>query len=131
MKLYQAIIAGLVACSFAFAAQDSAAAKAVPAHKEKKDMVFGKVVSVDAVANILVVKTRKGEDTLSTTDKTEFMPKGTALADFKADDRVAASFKMEDGKMVATKVFLNPPHKEKKVAPPAPAVPATGSNSAK
>jgi UDP-glucose 6-dehydrogenase len=130
MKLYQALIAGLVACSFAFAAQDSAVAKTVQAHKGKKDMVWGKVVSVDAVANILIVKTKKGDDTLSTTDKTEFLPKGTTIADFKADDRVAASFKMEDGKMVATKVILNPPHKEKK-APAAPTAPETGSNSAK
>ena len=137
MKLYHALIAGLVACSFAIA-QDSAATKPAPmpttktakAMKAKAvKMVWGKIVSVDAIANTIIIKTKKAEDTLSTTEKTVILPKGTMIADLKADDKVGVGYMMEDGKMVATKITLNPVPKAKK-APKAPMAPAMGSNSA-
>ena len=147
MKLYQALIAGLVACSFAVA-QDAATTaaptasteKAAPAPKAKKaemtKSVMGTVVSVDAIANTIIVKAKKADDTISTTDKTVVMPKGKTVADLKADDKVTVSYKTEDGKMVATKIVLAPAKKAKKAAaaatttttttPAAPAAPTSG-----
>ncbi len=134
MKLYHALMAGLLACSFAIA-QDSAAAKPAPAPKAKKAMmamqIKGTIVSVDAIANTIIVQTmgkKKVDDTLSTTDKTVVMPKGKTVADLKADDKVTVSYKTEDGKMVATMIKLWPMKAPKKMAAPAaPAAPATGS----
>jgi len=136
MKLYHALMAGLIACSFAIA-QDSAATAAAPmaAPKAKPKaamamMIKGTVVSVDAIANTIIVtpKGKKADDTLSTTDKTVVMPKGKTVADLKADDKVTVSYKTEDGKMVATKIVLAPATKAKKMAAPAaPAAPAMGS----
>jgi hypothetical protein len=129
-------MAGLIACSFAIA-QDSAATaaapKAAPKAKPKAAMAMmikGTVVSVDAIANTIIVtpKGKKADDTLSTTDKTVVMPKGKTVADLKADDKVTVSYKTEDGKMVATKIVLAPAPKAKTMAAPAaPAAPATGS----
>jgi hypothetical protein len=128
MKLYQALIAGLVACSFAFAADSTSTTttttkttKAAPACKVKGDaskQILGKVVSVDAIANTLIItpKGKKTDDTISTTDSTVVMPKGTTLADLKADDKVNVSYKVKDGKMVACKITAKP---VKKAATPA------------
>ena len=138
MKLYHALMAGLIACSFAIA-QDTAATKAAASGstasaKVKKVtpamVIKGTVVSVDAIANTIIVtpKGKKADDTLSTTDKTVVMPKGKTVADLKADDKVTVSYKTEDGKMVATKIVLAPAPKAKKMAAPAaPAAPAMGS----
>jgi hypothetical protein len=130
MKLYHALFAGLAACSFVMA-QDAATTapaateKAAPVAKAKMMSVHGKVIAVDAMTNTIIVKTKKGEDTLSTTDKTSVMPKGKTLGDIKADDHVAISYKVEDGKWVATMITL---HASKKMAPAAapmtPAAPA-------
>lgn len=136
MKLYQALLAGLVAVSFAFA-QDSAATKAAaPMTKTKAKaatsvVIKGTVVSVDAIAGTVIVtpKGKKADDTLSTTDKTKVMPKGKTVADLKADDKVSVSAKMEDGKWVATAITIMPMKAMKKpaAAPAAPEAPATGS----
>jgi hypothetical protein len=135
MKLYHALMAGLIACSFAIA-QDTAATAAAPkaTPKAKKaevvKQVSGTIVSVDAIANTIIVtpKGKKADDTLSTTDKTVVMPKGKTVADLKADDKVTVFYKVEDGKMIATKILLKVAPMPKKVAAPAaPAAPATGS----
>ena len=122
MKLYQALVAGLVACSFAVA-QDAATTaapvateKAAPAPKEKKaevtKSVTGTVLSVDAIASSVIiektVKGKKSEDTLTTTEKTvikDSKGKVVALADLASGVKVSASYKVEDGKMVATKIM--------------------------
>ena len=136
MKLYQVLLAGLVACSFAIA-QDSAATKAAPTTKAKAKAavaltIKGSVVSVDAIAGTLIVtpKGKKTDDTLSTTDKTVVLPKGKNVNDLKADDKVTVTYKTEDGKKVATKIALAAPAKAAKkpaAAPAAPEAPATGS----
>ncbi len=137
MKLYQVLLAGLVACSFAIA-QDSAATKAAaPTTKAKAktavaQIIKGSVVSVDAIAGTLIVtpKGKKTDDTLSTTDKTVVLPKGKTVADLKADDKVTVTYKTEEGKLVATKIALAPAAKAAKkpaAAPAAPEAPATGS----
>ena len=63
-------------------------------------------------------------------DKTVIKAGGkvVALADLKADTKVAASYKVEDGKMVAVKIMEKPaaPAKAKaKEAAAAPAAPTT------
>jgi hypothetical protein len=133
MKLYQALIAGLVACSFAVADSTSTTTttttkttKAAPVCKVKGDaskQIWGKVVSVDAISSTIIItpKGKKTDDTISTTDSTVVMPKGTMLSDIKTDDKVAVSYKIKDGKMVACKITAKP---VKKPAAPA-AAPAT------
>ena len=140
MKLYQALIAGLIACSFAVADSTSTTActkakscKTAPACKAKCGTcktVKGSIVSIDATANTIIVKVKKAEDTFSTTDSTVVMPKGKTLADLKADDKVSVSYSMKDGKMVACKIELKKASKAKK-PPSAPAAPTMGSNSVK
>jgi hypothetical protein len=137
MKLSHALIAGLVACSFAVAGTDSAsttaaapmAKTATPKAKKAAAMtpIKGSIVSVDAIANTIVVKTKKADDTLSTTDKTVVMPKGKTVADLKADDKVMVTYKVEDGKWIATKISIMP---AKKAAPAAaPAAPTSGTTT--
>lgn len=115
MKLYQALVAGLVACSFAVADSTSTmTTKMTPAPKAmkaaKNKMIWGSVVSVDAISSTIIVapKGKKTDDTLSTTDSTVVMPKGTMLADIKTGDKVSVSYMMKDGKMVACKITAKP-----------------------
>lgn len=142
MKLYYALMTGLVACSFAIAdsttttmTTTTSTEKAAPA-KAKKAMaamqIKGTIVSVDAIANTIIVTPmgkKKVDDTLATTDKTVVMPKGKTVADLKADDKVTVSYKTEDGKMVATQIKLWVGKAPKKMAAPAaPAAAPAGSN---
>ncbi len=134
MKLYQALIAGLVACSFAVADSTSTmSTKMTPAPKTMKaakgKMIWGTVVAVDAISSTLIItpKGKKMDDTLSTTDSTMVMPKGTMLADIKTGDKVSVSYMMKDGKMVACKITAKPAKK----MPAAPMAPTMGSNSTK
>lgn len=115
MKLYHALLAGLVACGLVFAQEAAtttaapAAEKAAPEKKAKKPSiasVIGTVVSVDAIGNTIIIKTKKAEDTLTVNEKTTILVGGAtvALADLKADTRVKADYKMEEGKKVAIKI---------------------------
>jgi hypothetical protein len=119
MKLYHALIAGLVASSFVLA-QEAATTTPAPAPAEKstpaakpaakKDAtvksITGSIVAVDAIANTIIIKNKKVEDTLTVNDKTVIKSAGkvVALADLKADTKVTANYKMDDGKKVATKI---------------------------
>jgi hypothetical protein len=97
------MIAALAAASLLFA-QEAAPAKA--AKKEAVKTIIGTVVSVDAVANTIIVKVKKGEDTLSVEAGAKVMSgkKEIALADIKADASVTVTTKVIDGKKVATKI---------------------------
>jgi hypothetical protein len=92
--------------------------------------VTGKVVSVDAAANIVIVKCRKGEDTLSVGDKTVIMVGGktAAIADLTPDMKVAVKYKLEEGVKAASKIYektaVTPKAKDTAV-PAAPAAPET------
>lgn len=128
MKLYQALIAGLVACGFALAetTATTAPAPAAPektAKKEAAKPVSGTIVSVDAIGNTVIIKTKKGEDTLTVNDKTAITSGGTtvALADLKTDAKVAASYKMEEGKKVAVKISEKAAKTKQPATAPAPA----------
>lgn len=146
MKLHHVLIAGLVSCGLVLAqeaattapaapaAEKAAPAKAAPAKKEAVKMVSGTISSVDAIANTVIIKTKKAEDTLTVNDKTVIKVGGkvVALADLKADTKVKASFKMEDGKKVAEKITetaaaapAKPKAKAKEEAAAPAAAPAT------
>lgn len=118
MKLYHALLAGLVASGLVFAQEAATTAPAAapatektapakaPAKKEVVKQVTGTISAVDAIANTVIVKGKKAEDTLSVNDKTAIKVAGKAatLADLKADMKVTASYKVEDGKNVAVKI---------------------------
>jgi hypothetical protein len=108
MKLSRIVIAGLAAASLLFAAEEGAApAKAAKgAKKEAVKTITGTVVSVDAVANTIIVKTKKAEDTLSVEAGAKITSgkKEIALGDIKTDASVTVSCKTVDGKKVAVSI---------------------------
>lgn len=105
---------------------------AKPAKKAATKQTTGEVTAVDAKANTITVKAKKGDVTVSADDKTKFMPKGKTIADVKAGDKVKVTYTEADGKMTAKSVTIMPAAKkkeEKKEAAPAkkeaaPAAPA-------
>jgi hypothetical protein len=108
MKFSRILIAVLACTSFLLAQEAAAPAAAKPAKakKEAATMVTGKVVSVDAIANTIIVKTKKAEDTISVESGAKIMSgkKEVALGDIKADANVTVTCKTVDGKKVASKI---------------------------
>lgn len=105
-------------------AQEKKEAAPAPAKEEKKmdekkhakkdgHYVHGEVTAVDAAANTLTVKGKKGEVTLTIDDKTKFH-KGKTLADVKVGDKLTVKYAETDGKMVATSITTKKAHHEKK-----------------
>jgi hypothetical protein len=107
MKLSRVLIA-VLACTSLLLAQEAAAPapKAAKAKKEAASTIMGSVVSVDAIANTIIVKVKKGEDTISVESGAKIMSgkKEIALGDIKADSKVTVTCKMVDGKKVASKI---------------------------
>ena len=72
--------------------------------------IKGSVVSVDAIANTIVVKVTKGkvekEDTLSIESGAKILSgkKEITLGDITAGNEVSVVYKMSEGKKVATKI---------------------------
>ena len=85
-------------------------------HAKKGMYVSGEVTAVDAAANTLTIKGKKGEVVLTTTDRTRFA-EGKTLADVKVGDKLSAKYSEKDGKMMAWKVMtkedMKKEHKEK------------------
>jgi hypothetical protein len=115
MKFARFMVIALAATSFLFAQEAAAPAAeaAAPAKTEKAaakkeavKTIAGKVISVDAVANTIIVKVKKAEDTISVEATTKIVSgkKEIALGDIKADASVTVSYKVVDGKKVATKI---------------------------
>ncbi len=126
-KVIAIIVSALFILSVAgisFAAEK--AAKKAPA---KVKQVTGEVTAVDAAANTLTVKGKKGEVALATDDKTmvKVGKEKKALADVKAGDKVTVKYTEADGKNTAKSIAVSaaPAKKEKKAgkkeAAPAPA----------
>lgn len=80
-------------------------------HTTKAMYVAGEVTAVDAAANTLTIKGKKGEVMLTTTDKTKFA-KGKTLADVKVGDKLSAKYSEKDGKMMAWKVMTKEEKKQ-------------------
>jgi hypothetical protein len=130
MKLVRALVIALscTALLFAQAATEPAAKAAPAAKKEAVKMVMGTVVSVDAVANTIIVKTKKAEETISVAADAKIMSgkKAITLGDLKAESKVTLSCKMVDGKLVASKITESAAKAAKaEAAAPAAAAPAT------
>jgi hypothetical protein len=104
MKLSRILIA-VLACTSLLLAQEAAA----PAPKAAKAACMGTVVSVDAIANTIIVKTKKGVDTIGVESSTKIMSgkKEIALGDIKADSKVSVACKTVDGKKVASKITVS------------------------
>ena len=81
--------------------------------KRARHYVHGEVTAVDAAANTLTVKGKKGEVTLTIDDKTKFH-KGKTLADVKVGDKLKVKYAEIDGKMVATGIMTKKAHHHKK-----------------
>jgi hypothetical protein len=109
MKLVRAMVIALSATAFLFAQAAAPAPEAKASKAAKKEVVkvlTGKLVSVDAVGNTIVVLAKKANDTISVDAAAKITSgkKEIALADLKADVKVAVSYKIVDGKKVASKV---------------------------
>jgi hypothetical protein len=109
-----AVCTGLV---MAQATTTEAPAKAKTA-KASALRVSGEVVSVDAIGNTVVIKAKKGEDTLSVDSATVVKIDGKAgkVADLSTGNVISAVYKMESGKMVATKISKTEPKAKAKTA---------------
>jgi hypothetical protein len=85
-----------------------AAETAAPAKQEtaKEEVFRGTVVSVDAVANTIVVMNKKTnkEETFQVDSKTKIQSAGkeAKLADIKKDQKVGVHYKVEGDKKIAT-----------------------------
>ena len=106
MKLSHVLVAGLAAASLLFAQEAAPAKAAKGAKKEAVKTVTGTVVSVDAVANTIIVKVKKAEDTISVEAGAKITSgkKDITLGDIKTDASVTVKCKMVDGKKVATSI---------------------------
>jgi hypothetical protein len=143
MKLSQVLAAGIVSCSLVFAqeavkaappaaaeqpAAEKAAAKKAPVKKTAVKRVTGTVVSVDAAANTVIIKGRKGEDTLQVGEKTLIMAVVT-LPEMKAGSKVKVKYTTVKGVKTAAAITEVPAApavskekkgKKKKAAPVSP-----------
>jgi alkyl hydroperoxide reductase subunit AhpF len=119
-----AVIAGLSISAFAFGAEKAAApaaapaaaaaapaaeAKAAPAVAAKAKTFSGTVVSTDAIANTIVVKNTKGEETFSiaATGKISSGKKEVKLADIAKDQKVTVKYTEEAGAKTASAVKVS------------------------
>ena len=101
-------------------AAKSAPASAAPAAKAKVRSMSGTVVSSDAIANTLVVKNAKGEETFSVapTAKITLGKKEVKIADVTKDEKVTVKYTEENGAKTASsvKVSMAAAKKEEKAA---------------
>ncbi|MBN2188012.1 MAG: hypothetical protein JW699_01055 [Chitinispirillaceae bacterium] len=152
MKLHHSFVAGLVAVGLVIGqeaamttppappADNANAAPAKPVQKKNfVKKVTGPVVSVDAAADVLIVKGRKGEDTLAVNDKTVIKAGGNTvtLADIKAGSKVKVQYKIVEEVKIAARITEVPAApaklkaKEETASPAAPACPPTPATPAK
>jgi hypothetical protein len=116
MKLARMMVIALAATAFLFAQTTTTTTEAgttttkteKSAKKEAVKKLMGTVVSVDAIANTIIVKVKKGEDTLSVEAGAKITQgkKEITLGDIKADESVTVTCKMVDGKKVATHIAV-------------------------
>jgi len=89
--------------------KEAAPAKAEKKAPAKKHQVTGEVAAVDAAANSITVKGKKGDVVISADAK--------MLADVKVGDKVVAKYEEKDGKNVAKSVKKAAKKAEKKAEP--------------
>ncbi len=113
MKFAKVLIA-VLACTSLLIAQEAAAPApkaAKGAKKESAAPIKGTFVSADAVANTIIVKVGKKDDTLSVDAAAKIMSgkETVQLGDIKADSKLTITCKMVDGKKVAEKITVAAP----------------------
>ena len=112
IALVLALVLAFVLSGVVFAAETAAPSKPAAATKTETqkpapEKIFkGKVVSVDAIANTIVVKGNKAEGTFQVDPAAKIVinKKEAKLADIKKDQKVAVTYKEEGGKKVAVKI---------------------------
>jgi pyruvate dehydrogenase E2 component (dihydrolipoamide acetyltransferase) len=107
------------------AAPAAPAAKAEKAPAAKTVSISGTVVSTDAIANTIVVKTKKAEETVSIAPTSKIMlgKKEIKLADVSKDQKVKVSYTEENGAKTATSVKVSAAAPAKKAATSTAAAP--------
>jgi hypothetical protein len=117
MKFSRILIAVLACSSFLFA-QEASSPKPAKAKKMAGSIIKGTVVSIDAIASLIVVKVKKVDDTVSVESSTKIMSgkKDIAIGDIKPDSKVTVIYKTLDGKKMATKIIETAPKTESKAA---------------
>ena len=141
MKKILSVVVSLV-MMFAFTAvsiaaeQEAAPAKAPVEKTEKVEKkhhkavhhgrIAGEVTAVDAAAGTITVKHKKGEVTFTVNDKTGFKAgkEKKSIEDVKAGEKVTVRYKKEEGKDVATSVYIWKAKKAEKKAEKKEAAPA-------
>jgi ribosomal protein S1 len=116
-----------------FAADQNEAAPMATKTKIKHALITGEVTAVDAKANTITVMGKKGDVTISVSDKTK-MPKGKTLADVKTGDKITVRYTEADGKNTAVTIAMKAApmmKKEEKAAAPAAAAPAAAAPAKK
>lgn len=83
--------------------QESSKTTSAKTEAQKEEVFKGKVVSIDSVANSIVVKNKKAEETFQVDPKAKIVisKKECKLADIKKDQKVTVKYKVEGGKKVA------------------------------
>lgn len=118
MKFLKVLVAVLSCTSFLFAqaegstAEEQAQTKAHEKAEQKASTmkIRGKVVLVDTIANTIIVKTQKAEDTLKVDAGAKIMlgmmelSKEITFRDLQTDDMVTITFQITNGKKSATKI---------------------------
>ena len=118
MKYLKVLVAVLSCTSFLFAqaegsrAEEQGQTKAHEKAEQKASAMktHGKVVSVDTIANTIIVETKKAEDTLNVDTGTRVMlgmmelSKEITFGDLQTDDMVTITWQIINGKKTATKI---------------------------
>ncbi len=81
--------------------------------KQARHYMHGEVTAVDAAANTLTVKGKKGEVTFMIDEKTKF-DKGMTLADVKVGDKLTVKYAEMGGKMMARNITMKKAHHHEK-----------------
>jgi hypothetical protein len=109
MKFFLFLIAVFSWTSLSFAQADGSTAKEQTGTTMN---IRGKVVSVDAIANTIIVKTKRNLDTLSVKSGAKIMfgmmelSKETTLGDLQTDAKVTVTWETIDGKRTATEIVV-------------------------
>jgi hypothetical protein len=118
MKFLKVLIAVLSCISFLFAQENSSPTKEqdrIKAHEQAEQkaaelIIHGKVVSVNLIANTIIVETRRAQDTLVVESGAKIMlgnmelSKGISLGDLFTGDKVTVTWELIDGKKSAAKI---------------------------
>jgi len=105
MRFSKVLIAVLVCSGFLFAQEMGSTGKEKMA-KSANLKIWGEVVSVDVAANMVIVKDKTADDTVSVDSATKIISgKNTiGLGDLMNGTMVTVSWKTKDGKKIAIKI---------------------------